>query len=108
MSELVVFCSCPDMDSAKGIARDLVEHRLAACVNLLPQVRSVYRWEGQIEEAEEVMLIIKTSAPRFEALRERVTELHGYKVPEIIALDIRDGLPAYLAWIHAETAITDR
>lgn len=105
MSELVVFCSCPDADSASAIARDLVEQRLAACVNLLPQVRSVYRWQGQIEEAEEVLLMIKTSAQRFAALRERITELHSYEVPEIIALGIRDGLPDYLAWIHAQTSV---
>lgn len=108
MSELIVFCTCPDADSASGIARDLVEQRLAACVNLLPQVRSVYRWEGKIEEAEEVLLMIKTTAQRFALLRERITELHSYEVPEVIALNIRDGLPAYLAWIHSQTSVDSR
>jgi periplasmic divalent cation tolerance protein len=108
MSELVVFCSCPNADSANAIARDLVEQRLAACVSLLPQVRSVYRWQGEVEEAEEVLLMIKTSAQRFDAMRERITALHSFDVPEIIALDIRDGLPAYLAWIHSETSSDSR
>lgn len=105
MSELVVFCSCPDRDAASGIARALVEQRLAACVTQLPQVRSVYRWQDEVQEAEEVLLMIKTSTLRFASLCERITALHPFEVPEIIALDIRDGLPAYLTWIQSQTSV---
>lgn len=96
----LVLTTCPDADTAGRIARTLVEERLAACVNVLPPMRSVYRWKGQVEEAGEVLLLIKTSGTRFAALRERLRALHPYELPEIVAVPIVDGLPDYLAWLQ--------
>ncbi|TVQ91590.1 MAG: divalent-cation tolerance protein CutA [Chromatiaceae bacterium] len=97
---LLVLCTCPDQASAEAIAADLVQSRLAACVNLLPGLTSVYRWEDQVEQASEVMLLIKTTAARVEALTNQVQQAHPYDLPEIIALPIADGLTPYLEWIH--------
>lgn len=103
MSAFVCYCNCPDSDSAKRIAGTLVEERLAACVNILPGMVSVYRWEGMLQRADEVLLMIKTCGTRLEALTARVNELHPYELPEVIAVEVATGLPAYLAWIAAET-----
>ncbi len=100
---LLVFCTCPDRDSAAKIARALVEHRLAACVNLLPGLRSIYRWQGAIEDSEETLLLIKTTADRLEALKVQLVMQHPYELPEILAVEAASGLDRYLAWIHAET-----
>jgi len=94
---------CDSAESARRLARLLVEARLAACVNILPGATSIYRWKGAIEEAAEWMLIIKTRRDRFEALRDELAKAHGYEVPELIALDIAEGLPAYLDWIDRES-----
>jgi periplasmic divalent cation tolerance protein len=106
MSEaaLLILCNAPDAATAGRIARSLVERRLAACVNVMPACQSVYRWQGQIEEASEVPLMIKTSAARYAAVEAAIRELHPYEVPEIIALPIAAGLPAYLDWLNQETA----
>lgn len=101
---LLVLCTCPDSDTAGSIARTLVEERLAACVNRVPGLTSVYRWQGVIREEGEVLLLIKTTAWRFDALRARLVELHPYEVPEVIALDIAAGHAPYLDWLHAETS----
>lgn len=95
---VVVLCTAPP-DAAQRLARGVVEEQLCACVNVLPSVRSCFRWEGRVDEAEESLLVAKTTAARFEALRDRLTELHPYDVPEVVALDVRDGLPAYLSWV---------
>jgi periplasmic divalent cation tolerance protein len=95
----IVLTTCPDADSAARLARALVEEKLAACVNVLPPMRSVYRWKGRIEEASEQLLVIKSAVAQFPALRDRLRALHPYELPEIVALPIRDGLPEYLAWI---------
>lgn len=101
MSEaLVVFCTCGDGSEAQRIAHDLVESGLAACVNILPSIQSIYRWQGQVEAAEEVLLFIKTIAGRFRELQERIIHLHSYETPEIIALPVSAGLDKYLAWIR--------
>lgn len=100
----VVLCNFPDADTAASAARQLVTERLCACVNILPGVRSVYRWEGQIEDAAEVTCLLKTPAGRFEALRARLQALHPYQVPEIVALPAaRVHLP-YLQWVQQEAA----
>lgn len=105
MSDLMLCLStCPDTETAAAIAGRLVEERLAACVNLLPGVRSIYRWQGTIEDASEVQLLIKTTRGHLPALRQRLVELHPYEVPELLALAVADGLPDYLAWAAAETA----
>ena len=88
--------------AADRLADALVGERLAACVTLLPGAQSVYRWEGRVERAEEVQLLVKTTRARFPALRERLVELHPYDVPELLALEAVDGLPAYLDWVTRE------
>lgn len=103
MSVVVVQCSCPDAGSAARIARTLVEDRLAACVQALPGVASTFRWEGEVQVADEVLLLIKTSRARLGALEARLPGLHPYDLPELIVLDAAGGLARYLAWIEAET-----
>ena len=104
---LACYCTCPDPDSAGRLARALVEERLAACVNLLPGVRSVYRWQGTVEEAAEVLLLIKTTRDRLDALAARVRALHPYELPELLAVEAAGGLPGYLDWVAAESRATD-
>lgn len=104
MTALVCFCTCPDTDTAQRIADVLVEERLAACVNVLPGLRSVYRWRGAIERADEVLLLIKTVRERLEPLTARVASLHPYELPELVAVEIAGGLAAYLDWV-AECSI---
>lgn len=99
---VVVFCTCANEAEASRLAETLVQERLAACVNLLPPVRSIYRWQGQIETALEVLLLIKTNQSRLDALRERILQLHSYDTPEIIALPIVDGLEKYLTWLREQ------
>ena len=103
MDATLVFCTCPDAATAQTLARQLVEQRLAACVNLLPPMRSVYRWQGRVEEDEEIQLLIKTSADRLDALSVAIRQLHPYELPEILAISTSAGLPAYLDWIRAQT-----
>jgi len=100
---LTVFCTVPDLETARRIAHTVVHEGLAACVNLLPGLTSVYRWQGQVEESSELLLIIKTRQERFEALEERIQALHPYQVPEIIALAIKRGSVSYLDWISENT-----
>lgn len=101
---LWVYMTASDRDEADRIATALVEERLAACVNLLDGMRSVYRWQGRVERATETVLIAKTRAERFEALRRRVCELHSYDTPCIEAWPVAHGHPPFLAWVVAETA----
>ena len=97
---VVVLVTCANAAEAAHIARALVEARLAACVNVLQApVRSTYRWKGNVEEAAEHLLIIKTSRRRLDALEREVKRLHSYEVPEVIALPIAAGSPAYLRWL---------
>lgn len=100
---LLALCTCPDAATAERLASALVDERLAACVNILPGITSVYRWDGRVERDAEVLLLIKTVVARFEAVRERLVALHPYEVPEVIATPIAAGLPAYLDWIAACT-----
>lgn len=100
---LVVLVTVPTPERAAEIARALVGEKLAACGNVVPGLRSIYRWEGKVQEDEEALLVLKTPRDRFEALRDRVLALHPYEVPEVIALPVEAGSAAYLAWIAAET-----
>jgi periplasmic divalent cation tolerance protein len=86
-------------EDAERLARALVERRLAACVNVVPGLVSVYRWQGAVEREEERLLLIKTRAERVDALRRALVELHPYELPELVVLDVRDGHPPYLAWV---------
>ena len=103
MSALVVLCTAPSAEIATTLARGLVSEGLAACVNVVPTVRSFYRWEGELQEEEETQLIIKTHRDRFEALEVWLREHHPYDVPEIIALPIVSGSPPYLEWLRGQT-----
>ena len=95
----LVLSTAGSREEAHKIARGLVERRLAACVNIVPQIESVYRWRGTVEEAGEFLLLIKTLSATVDRVCDAIRELHSYEVPEAIALAIEDGLPAYLAWI---------
>jgi periplasmic divalent cation tolerance protein len=97
---LVVLCTLPPGEAAAGIARAVVEERLAACVNILPGLRSIYEWEGAIQDDSEQLAILKTTTDRFEELRTRLLQLHPYAVPEILALPVEDGHLAYLGWVR--------
>jgi periplasmic divalent cation tolerance protein len=100
---LVALATFPDIEAARAISRALVEEKLVACANIIPQVESVYRWQGNIETAGETLVLFKTAAVRWDAFRDRLRALHPYEVPEIVRLDIADGLPAYLEWIAQST-----
>jgi periplasmic divalent cation tolerance protein len=100
---LLVLTNLPDADSAQALATTLVSERLAACVNVLAPCRSVYRWQGAIESAQEVPLLIKTTAARYADLEAAIRAAHPYELPEIIAVPIVRGLPDYLSWVAAET-----
>lgn len=103
-SVLIALSTCPDADVAGRIARALVGEGLAACVNAMPGVTSVYLWEGAVQTDTEVQLLIKTTAARLPALIDRVRELHPYALPEVIAVPVIGGLPEYLQWVRTCTA----
>jgi periplasmic divalent cation tolerance protein len=100
---LVVLVTAPSAEKAAELARQLVEERLAACGNVLPGIRSIYRWEGKVQDEPEALLVLKTHRDRFEALRNRVLALHPYQVPEVLALPVEAGNEQYLAWVTGET-----
>jgi periplasmic divalent cation tolerance protein len=95
----VVLTTCGSLEEARKIAHAFIERRLAGCVNIVPQIESVYRWQGKVETATEWLLVIKTTADRFVRLRDALQELHSYETPECIAMEIADGSAAYLEWI---------
>jgi periplasmic divalent cation tolerance protein len=96
---VVVLVTTPDADTAARIARTLVEEKLAACGNVLPGVRSIYRWQGKVEEAQETLLVLKTARARFKEIVDRVRALHPYEVPEVVAVPIEAGFDGYLDWV---------
>jgi len=99
----LVLTTAGSADEAKKIAHALVERRLAACVNIVPRVESVYRWKGQVESAEEWLLLIKTRSSAFERVRDAITELHSYELPECVMLELAEGDKAYLDWLAKNT-----
>ncbi len=103
VNAVVVLCTCPDNAVAETIAQALVEEQLAACVNHVSGLRSIYRWQGEVHSGAETLMLIKTTRDCFEAVTARIVELHPYSLPEVIALDVADGLDRYLAWIAHET-----
>jgi periplasmic divalent cation tolerance protein len=105
--KIVVLSACDSEESAHALAKTLVEQRLAACVNILPGARSIYRWQGKMEEAAEWLLVIKSRRDLFPQLREAIAKAHSYEVPEVIALPVVDGSEAYLAWLDRELAHSD-
>ncbi|MGH8401954.1 MAG: divalent-cation tolerance protein CutA [Gammaproteobacteria bacterium] len=102
-NQIVVLCTCPDRESAEHIGTALVDESLAACVNLLPGITSIYRWQGAVKREPECLLLIKTTAACYEALRIRIRALHPYEVPEIIAIPISYGDAPYLNWLIENT-----
>jgi periplasmic divalent cation tolerance protein len=97
--KILVLTTAGSKDEARKIGRALVERLLAACVNIVPQIGSIYRWEGKVEEAEEWLLIVKTTRAAFDRVREAILELHSYEVPECISVAIDEGSVGYLNWI---------
>ena len=97
--KILVLTTAGSNEEARKIGRALVDQLLAACVNIVPQIGSIYRWEGEIEEAEEWLLIIKTTGAAFERVRDAINELHSYEVPECISVSIENGSMAYLNWV---------
>jgi periplasmic divalent cation tolerance protein len=100
----VVLMTAPDSATAQAWARTFVEERLAACVNLVPGLQSVYRWQGAVEEAQEVLLVAKTAADRCDALAARLEALHPYELPELLVLPVSGGSDRYLAWVLSESS----
>jgi periplasmic divalent cation tolerance protein len=103
MDTLIVLSTLPDRKAALEMAEKLVQGRFAACVNMLAECTSVYRWQGKVDTAAEVPILIKTTAERYPALEQAIRKWHPYELPEIVAVPIREGLPGYLQWVAAET-----
>jgi len=100
---LLIYCTCPDEAAAALLATSLVEQGLAACVNVLPRITSVYKWQGEVKTDTEALLMIKTAASRYSALESEILETHPYELPEIIAVSLDAGSPGYINWIRDET-----
>lgn len=96
----IVFCTLPDIDQARQIGTLLVERQLAACVNLVPGVESIFRWDGKVDQSHEVLAIIKTTVARYPQLEQTLQELHPYDVPEIVAVPVTSALDAYAKWVR--------
>lgn len=100
---LLVLVTTPGREDAQSMARIIVQERLAACVNIIDGIDSIYRWEGKVEEGSEALMLIKTRKELLDPLKVRVKELHSYSVPEVVALDISGGSAGYLAWLAEST-----
>ena len=103
-SVIAVLCTAPDAEVAERLARGVVEAHLAACVNILPHVRSIYRWEGRVQDDTEVLLVLKTRSDHFDDLEAWLTQHHPYDVPEVLGLPASAVSRAYLSWLEGETA----
>jgi periplasmic divalent cation tolerance protein len=101
-NKIVVLTTCGSAEEGETLARKLVESRMAACVNLIPQIRSFYRWQGKVEDATEWLLVVKTTRDKFEELRMILEAAHSYELPEVLALPVVAGSPTYLAWLDRE------
>lgn len=99
MKYLVVLSTFKDKDEARRVSKELIKDKLAACINLIDKVESIYEWEGDVEESSETLAVIKTKTEKFEVLRKKIKELHSYEVPEIVALEVKKGDFDYLDWI---------
>ena len=105
METILVISTLPDREQAEKLAHALIEQQLAACVNILPTVNSVYRWQGKVETANETIILIKTTMARYPAVEAAIKAQHPYELPEIIAVPVSTGLPAYLEWVRTETSL---
>ena len=99
--KIIVFVTCESKEQAENIAQSVVTNKLAACVNVLPGIRSCYVWERKLTWSDEVLLLIKTTRGRFDQLQDRIKELHSYEVPEIVSVPIEDAFDKYIAWIDS-------
>ncbi|NOT86472.1 MAG: divalent-cation tolerance protein CutA [Methylococcaceae bacterium] len=99
----LIFCTCPDQSTAETLAHLLLNEEWAACVNILPSILSLYRWQGQIESAQEHLLLIKATQQNYPNIEQAIKQHHPYGIPEIIAVSVTEGLPAYLRWIESTT-----
>lgn len=104
---ILVLCSCPDQEIATTIAENIVAQHLAACINIIPGIKSIYHWQGNVESAEESLMLIKTHQQKLSSLQNTITTMHPYEVPEIISLDISEGLPKYLQWIASSIRLDE-
>lgn len=105
---IMVYCTYPDHASALTMAEDIIDAGLAACVNIVPGLTSIYRWQGQRKQGSEELLLIKTTTEAYAALEKHITASHPYELPELIAVSIDTGLPAYLDWLQESCALTPR
>ena len=105
---LVVYCTCPDNDAAISMANSIIDANLAACVNIIPGLTSIYRWKGKRQQGTEELLLIKTTSDAYPELEQHLANNHPYELPEIIAVPIKAGLPAYLEWVQESCALTPR
>lgn len=101
---ILVLTMLPNADAAVSVARTLVAEKLAACANILPAARSIYRWKGKVEDANEVLVLIKTRSEHFDRVRARILELHPYEVPEVLSVPVEQGYYPYLEWLARETS----
>ncbi len=99
---VMVFCTCGTQEEAIRIATAVVEERLAACVNVVPGIESIYRWQGAVERASELLLLIKTTEAQLDALRDRIQALHSYDTPEVVAVPVVGGSEKYIAWLRQQ------
>ena len=104
MDVLIAFCTFPDAEVARKIVREIVDFRLVACGNIIPKIHSIYRWQGKVESADEVLAIFKLGAQRYREFETKLRALHPYDVPEIISYKIDNGLPEYLRWVTESCA----
>lgn len=100
----LIYVTCPDIGMARKISIALIEEKLAACTNILPQMESHYRWKGRVHQDNEVVLIVKSAASKFSTIAERIRALHSYEIPCVLALPIEKGSPEYLNWIKSEVS----
>ena len=100
---MLVLTTLPNSDAAAELAKSVVNEKLAACANVLPAVRSIYRWQGKVQDENEVLVLFKTTQEHFERLKARILELHPYEVPEVLAIPVEQGYQAYLDWLAQET-----
>jgi periplasmic divalent cation tolerance protein len=105
--KIVVFSTCGSEEEAAKVGRALVEARVAACVNIVPKIRSIYRWKGEVQDDSEWLLVIKSSRPLFDRLKAELRRVHSYEVPELLAIPVVDGSPEYLDWLNRELLGSD-
>lgn len=104
MDVLIAFCTFPDAETARKIAKEIVDLRLAACGNIVPQVHSIYRWQGKVESNDEALAIFKLDGSRYSEFEKKLRSLHPYEIPEIVSCKIDNGLPEYLRWVSESCA----